>query len=92
MAALNKTEIEARLTGMAGWSLQGNGIQKKFTHDSFIPAISFVNKVAECAERAGHHPDIDIRYNQVLLTLSTHSEGGVTEKDLQLAQEIDKLA
>jgi 4a-hydroxytetrahydrobiopterin dehydratase len=92
MAALNKAEIQARLAGMPGWSFEDNSIRRKFTHDSFLPALAFVNRVADCAERAGHHPDIDIRYNQVLISTWTHSEGGVTEKDFQLAREIDRLS
>ena len=73
------------------WSLAGNAIHRKFTFKSFMPAIAFVNKIAEAAEHANHHPDITINYNQVSISLSTHSEGGVTQKDCQLAETIDKI-
>ena len=91
MAALSNTEIQERLKIMPEWSLAGGAIHKKFTFKSFIPAIGFVNKIAEAAEQANHHPDITINYSQVTISLSTHSEGGVTPKDFQLAGTIDKI-
>ena len=91
MAALSKAEIQQRLTKMEQWSLAGKSIQKKYSFDSFLPAIGFVNKIAEAAERAGHHPDITINYSLVGISLSTHSEGGVTEKDFDLANQIDQI-
>ena len=91
MAALTEDEIRRTLMSMPGWSYSGNAIQKKFTFQSFMPAIAFVNKIAEAAERANHHPDITINYSQVSLSLSTHSDGGVTQKDSQLADTIDKI-
>jgi 4a-hydroxytetrahydrobiopterin dehydratase len=91
MATLSNTEIRERLKTMPGWSLVGNAIYKKFTFKSFLPAIAFVNQIAEAAEQANHHPDITINYNQVGITLSTHSQSGVTEKDLHLAEAIDKI-
>ncbi len=91
MAALTEDEIRKTLMSMPGWSFSGNAIQKKFTFQSFMPAIAFVNKIAEAAERANHHPDITINYSQVSINLSTHSEGGVTQKDSQLANTIDKI-
>ncbi|HKT11350.1 MAG TPA: 4a-hydroxytetrahydrobiopterin dehydratase [Terriglobia bacterium] len=92
MAALSKNEIQLKLKDMRGWSHQGKAIQKRYTLKSFMPAIGLVNEIAEAAERAGHHPDITINYNVVGIALSTHSEGGVTQKDFELAQQIDKLA
>lgn len=92
MAALNKNEIQQKLKDMGGWSHQGKAIQKRYTLKSFIPAMGLVNKIAEAAEKAQHHPDITINYNVVGISLSTHSEGGVTQKDFDLAQQIDKLA
>jgi 4a-hydroxytetrahydrobiopterin dehydratase len=91
MAALSKDEIRKTLKSMPEWSLAGNAIHNKFAFKSFMPAIAFVNKVAEAAEQANHHPDITISYNQVGISLSTHSESGVTEKDFQLAKAIDKI-
>ncbi len=92
MAALSKNEIQQKLKDMQGWSQQGKAIQKRYTLKSFMPAMGLVNKIAEAAEKAQHHPDITISYNVVGVSLSTHSEGGVTQKDFDLAQQIDKLA
>ena len=91
MAALSKEEIRETLKDMPEWSFSGNAIHRKFTFKSFMPAIAFVNKVAEAAELANHHPDIAINYSQVSISLSTHSESGVTQKDFQLAEVIDKI-
>ncbi len=91
MAALSKAEIQERLKGMPGWSQAGKALQKKFTLKSFMAGIGFVNRIAEAAEKAGHHPDITINYNVVGISLSTHSEGGVTDKDFDLARQIDAL-
>ena len=91
MAALSKEEIRETLKKMPEWSLRGNAIHKKFTFKSFMPAIAFVNRIAEAAEQANHHPDITINYSQVGISLSTHSESGVTGKDFQLAAAIDKI-
>jgi 4a-hydroxytetrahydrobiopterin dehydratase len=91
MAALSKEEIRKTLKNMAEWSLSGNAIHRKFTFKSFKPAIAFVNKIAEAAEQANHHPDITINYSLVGISLSTHSESGVTPKDFQLAEVIDKI-
>jgi 4a-hydroxytetrahydrobiopterin dehydratase len=92
VAALSKVEIQQKLKDMRGWSHMGKAIQKRYTLKSFMPAISLVNKIAELAEKAGHHPDITINYNVVGISLSTHSEGGVTQKDFDLARQIDQLA
>ena len=92
MAALSKVEIQQKLKDMRGWSHVGKSIQKRYTLKSFVPAIGLVNKIAEAAEKAQHHPDITINYNVVGVSLSTHSEGGVTQKDFDLAQQIDTLA
>jgi 4a-hydroxytetrahydrobiopterin dehydratase len=92
VAALSKVEIQQKLKDMRGWTHFGKSIQKKYTVKSFAPAIGLVNKIAEVAEKEQHHPDITINYNVVAISLSTHSEGGVTQKDFDLAQQIDKLA
>ena len=91
MAALSKPEIQQKLKKLQEWSAAGKAIQKKYTFKSFMPAIAFVNKIAEAAELAGHHPDITINYSVVGISLSTHSEGGVTEKDFNLAAQIDHI-
>jgi len=92
VAALSKNEIQLKLKEMRGWSHQGKSIQKRYTLKSFMPAMGLVNKIAEEAEKVQHHPDITINYNVVGIALSTHSEGGVTQKDFDLAQQIDNLA
>ena len=91
MAALSEEEVRANLQETPGWSLSGTELERTFTFESFRPAIAFVNRVAEAAERAGHHPDIAIHYNRVKLALSTHSEGGITSKDFELARAVNRL-
>ena len=76
---------------MTGWIKLGDKIKKKFEFKDFIQAMGFVNSIAFLAERANHHPDIDIRWNKVQLVLSTHSEGGITQKDIALAKEIESF-
>ena len=92
MALLDETAIEAGLGRLNGWSRNGAEIRRTFEFDSFLPAIAFVNRVADAAESADHHPDIDIRYSRVTLALSTHSAGGLTSRDFDLAAKIDDLA
>lgn len=91
MASLSNQAIQDGLAKLPGWSYQGKELQKKFTFKSFLSSIEFVNKIAAAAESAGHHPDITINYNVVGISLSTHSEGGVTEKDFDLARKIDQI-
>lgn len=79
------------LAGHDGWELDGESIRKTFVHRDFKAAMGFVTAVALAAEVADHHPDIDIRWNKVTLTLSTHSEQALTEKDVALAAQIDEL-
>lgn len=73
------------------WEIDGDNISRTFEFDEFSEAIDFVNSVAEIAEEAQHHPDIDIRYNTVLLTLTTHDLGGLTKSDFDVAARIDNL-
>jgi 4a-hydroxytetrahydrobiopterin dehydratase len=89
---LSRSEVEQRLKGLSGWSLDGDAIRKQYTFASFPDAIAFVNRLAPEAERADHHPDILINYKRVTLTYSTHSEGGLTTKDFEGAATADKLA
>ena len=91
MALLSESEIREGLRTSEGWQLKGNEITKTYTHKDFIDSISFVSRVAILAEKANHHPDILIQYNKVTLTLSTHSEGGLTENDFNLARKIDRV-
>jgi 4a-hydroxytetrahydrobiopterin dehydratase len=92
MAKLTEAELNGFLDEMQGWSSLSNAIHRDFTFPGFRSAIAFVNRVAEVAETTGHHPDIEIHYNRVGLSLSTHDAGGVTEKDVALAAEIDVIA
>ena len=88
---LTDTEIKASLKELNGWKHEGKSITKTFDFDHFMDAIAFVNEVAEAAEREEHHPDMNIRYTTVKLSIQTHSEGGVTEWDIGLAKAIDVL-
>jgi 4a-hydroxytetrahydrobiopterin dehydratase len=90
MPKLSAEAIQTKLRNLKGWNLAGDTISKKYTWPSFPEAIKFVNQVADLAEWADHHPDISINYKRVTLTLSTHSEGGLTEKDFDLAERIEK--
>jgi 4a-hydroxytetrahydrobiopterin dehydratase len=92
MALLDDAGVEDGLRRLPGWALRGNEIVRTFTHRDFRGSMAFVNQVAEAAEAAGHHPDIDIRWNKVTLALSTHAEGGMTGSDFALAARIDELA
>ena len=91
MTILNGSEIQRDLKNLTGWVKSGDEIKKKFEFKDFIQAMGFVNSIAMLAERANHHPDIDIRWNKVQLVLSTHSEGGITQKDIALAKEIESI-
>lgn len=88
MPAYSKEEIERGLSSIPGWQLDGGALTRTFDFSDFREAMSFVNAVAAVAEKAGHHPDIDIRYNKVRLALSSHDAGGITERDFALAAEI----
>lgn len=89
MTVLSQEQIEENLAGMNGWRLVEGEIQKTYEHENFVNAIAFVNRVADIAEAANHHPDILIQWNRVTLTISTHSEGGLTRKDFDLASKTD---
>ena len=91
MAILSETELSAAVKSLNGWKLENCEIVKTFKHADFVHAMGFVQSVAILAERADHHPDIDIRWNKVTLKLATHSEGGITAKDISLAKEIESL-
>lgn len=92
MAKLKAEEITEKLKTLPGWELRENAIAKRFRFKEFMDGIGFVNRIAEIAEAADHHPDILIAYTRVTFTCSTHSEGGVTDKDLTLARQIEDAA
>jgi 4a-hydroxytetrahydrobiopterin dehydratase len=87
---LDETQIHAALASLPKWKLEQGELVQTATFGDFKQAMKFVNHVADLAEKAGHHPDIDIRYNKVRLGLVTHDAGGITENDISLAQDIDK--
>lgn len=90
MSALNKDVIENLLNDLDGWNYSDNQIQKEFEFKDFVEASSFVQSVAFEAEKMDHHPDILLHnWNKVKISVSTHSAGGVTEKDFQLAKKIE---
>jgi 4a-hydroxytetrahydrobiopterin dehydratase len=92
MAILNSEQVRAKLDGLSGWELAGDTIRRTFTFAGFAEAVSYVVRLGFAADAADHHPDIDIRYKRVTLAYSTHSEGGLTEKDFAGAEEATKLA
>jgi 4a-hydroxytetrahydrobiopterin dehydratase len=91
MPLLDDTAVEEGLQRLPGWERRGNEIVKTFVRKDFANAMTFVNEIAGAAETAGHHPDIDIRWNKVTLAMSSHAEGGLTESDFQLAARIEEL-
>ncbi len=91
MALLQEDEIVEQLLSVPGWIRTGNSIRRTVILQDFIHAMIFVNAVAMAAEKADHHPDIDIRWNTVVMTLTTHQHGGLTEKDLSLAVHINSI-
>lgn len=92
MPKLSASEIDQRMKTLRGWTLERDAIKKQFTFAGFPDAIAFINRLAPEAEKADHHPDILINYKRVTLTYSTHSEGGLTDKDFAGAATADRLA
>jgi len=91
MAVLSDDQVDAALDDHPGWERAGNELRRQVRFPSFLEGIEAVRRVAERAEAADHHPDIDIRWRTVTFALSTHSEGGITQKDLAVAGEIDSI-
>ena len=89
---LSRSEAEQRVKGLDGWTLEGEALRKQYTFADFPAAVEFVNRLVPEAEAADHHPDILINYKRVTLTYSTHSEGGLTDKDFEGASAADRLA
>jgi 4a-hydroxytetrahydrobiopterin dehydratase len=92
MAKLSRDQAQERLKGVTGWTLDGDSIRKQFVFGSFREAVSFIVRLAFECEEADHHPDISISYKRVTLAYSTHSEGGLTEKDFAGAAEADRIS
>ena len=91
MAVLSDEEVDAALPELAGWERVDNALRRSVKFPSFLAGIDAVRRIAEAAEAADHHPDIDIRWRTVTFVLSTHSEGGITQKELALAKQIDEI-
>ena len=87
---LSEDEIERDLNSLAGWGREGEEIRKQFSFSDFRGSMAFVNAVADLAEAANHHPDITINYNRVTLALSSHDAGGLTDRDVNLAKQIEE--
>jgi 4a-hydroxytetrahydrobiopterin dehydratase len=90
MAALSVEQAASLLATLPDWKIDNGELVRTFKFEDFVTALGFVNRVAALAEKAGHHPDIDIRYNKVRLALVTHDAGGLTSKDFELATQADK--
>lgn len=90
MAVLSNDQVAAAVRTLDGWELADGSLRRSVTFPSFLEGIEWVRTIAELAELADHHPDIDIRWRTVTFTLVTHSEGGITDKDVALAREINE--
>ena len=91
MALLSDAQISEALKNLPDWERAGDEIVRSVRFPDFMAGIAAINRIAEAAEAADHHPDIDIRYRNVRFVLSTHVEGGLTEKDMQMARQIDEI-
>lgn len=91
MAILDTQQLAKELQALSGWKLEGKAMVRRYEFSDFAGAMVFVNRIAELAEAADHHPDIDIRYNKVVLALTSHDSGGVTARDVKMAHKINSL-
>ena len=92
MPLLSDEEIQARLAGLDGWERDGDAITRRYKGDDFMWSVGLVNRIAPVAEEMNHHPDLAISWNEVTVTVTTHSEGGLTGNDFELAGKIDAVA
>lgn len=92
MALLSDEEISERLSGVEGWRREGDAIVKSFERGDFVGSVEFVRGLVEPAEEMGHHPDVAISWATVEVTITSHSEGGLTANDFELASKLDELA
>jgi 4a-hydroxytetrahydrobiopterin dehydratase len=91
MPALTAKQVVLQLQALPDWSKHGRSIRRTFEFADFLESVDFVDRIARKAQRMQHHPDIDIRYDQVILTLTTHDAGGLTEKDFSLAAQCREI-
>jgi 4a-hydroxytetrahydrobiopterin dehydratase len=92
MALLGKAEVDERLAGLSGWELAGKAIRKSFACGDFVGSVRFLGSLVSPAESMNHHPDLEISWDTVTVTISTHSEGGLTGADFELAEKVDALS
>jgi 4a-hydroxytetrahydrobiopterin dehydratase len=92
MALLSDAEISEKLVGLSGWEHKGEAIVKSFGCGDFVGSVKFVGSLVGPAEKMGHHPDLEIAWDTVTVTISTHSEGGLTAADFELARKVDALS
>lgn len=92
MPLLSEDDVQRRLGDLDGWRREGDELRREFKFEDFKGSVDFVNRITPQAEEMNHHPDLAISWNTVTVTLSTHSEGGITENDFELAGRIDSLA
>lgn len=92
MALLNDEEIQGKLDALEGWERSGDAIRKEFENEDFVGSVKFVDAVVEPAEAMEHHPDLEISWSTVTVTITNHAEGGLTEADFELAGKIDGLS
>ncbi len=91
MVLLRRRTLTTALRGLPGWRVAGRTIRKRYVFDRYARGLAFTNAVARLAERANHHPDLWLRYGDVLVVLTTHDEGGLTSRDVRLARQIERL-
>jgi 4a-hydroxytetrahydrobiopterin dehydratase len=91
MALLSDSDIEAKLGEIEGWSRDGDAITKTFENGDFVGSVKFVDTLVAPAEDMGHHPDLELSWDKVKVTITNHAEGGLTENDFELAGKIDAL-
>ncbi len=89
---LSEHDVRNALLKIPGWRISGAAIERKFEFADFKQAMAFVNRIADAAEQANHHPDISVSYNKVTLMLTSHDSGGVTQRDIRMAERINEIA
>ena len=92
MALLSDDDIDSKLEELDGWERAGEAIRRAFTFDDFVGSIQFANRLVEPAEDMNHHPDLEVSWNRVTVSLTTHSQGGLTDSDFELARRIEAVA
>lgn len=89
---LSDAQIQERVNQLEGWTVEGKELRKTCKFNDFVEAVNFVNKIVEPAEAAGHHPDLSVSYNKVMIALTTHDAGGLTSKDFDMAQTLSQIS